>query len=78
MEIVTSFIPLNLPPDVCDEMRQELALGVLLGEFDITRLADALPICRQRINKNEAKPFNHIYIDHPVSGTTLNRFDIAG
>jgi hypothetical protein len=77
LDQVRAVVPSNLPEDLREDVIQELALAALRGQVEPLAMSTAVPQALRRVRSLMAKPFNHVYLDHPLPGTDL-RPDVAG
>jgi hypothetical protein len=66
--VVDKAIPKNLPYDVKEDVRQELLVGALHGDFDVRDIKQVVPLYTRKINNLSANKFAHVFLDHPAPG----------
>jgi hypothetical protein len=66
---VQAIVQQKLPPDMCEDVQQELIVAALEGEIDLSNITAQLPTYRRRINRLSSHTRRFISIDATVPGT---------
>jgi hypothetical protein len=67
--MVRAVIPNNLSGDVRDDLRQELELAALEGDFDLSDLAVMVPFYLRKIYRLSANRFKFVSLSSIIPGT---------
>jgi hypothetical protein len=67
LDIINRVLPYSLPNR--EDVAQELALGAISGEFDLSDLPRMVPFYRRKINRLSANPFRFVSISQPIPDT---------
>ena len=70
MEMILRAIPKSLPDDLRADIAQEMAVGALDGDFDLSDLGKYVAFYRRKIYRLSANRFKFISIDSVIPGTT--------
>jgi len=68
--MVNAVVPSYLSADVKDDLRQEMTLAALEGDFDLSDLARMVPYYQRRIYRLSANRFKFVSLSSVIPGTT--------
>jgi hypothetical protein len=69
LEEIKRAMSTSLPPDVREEVTQELALAALDGELDLSNIKSAVPFYRRKVSRQMADRFKFVSLDQIILGT---------
>jgi hypothetical protein len=75
LEMIRAALPAHWSPDFRDDVAQEMVLGALTGEFDLSDLAEHVTTYRRRIYRLGGMTKRFLPIDAPIPGA--NRLTYA-
>jgi transposase-like protein len=59
----------NVPPDLREEIMQEMMLAALDGRFDLSDIKSMIPFYRRKVMRQTADRFRFVSLDQPIPNT---------
>lgn len=69
LDLIRGNVPEGLPPDIREEVTQEIALAALLGELDLSDLPAAGVCFRRKVYARQMTRWRFVPLDAPIPGT---------
>jgi hypothetical protein len=69
LPLITGKVPKELPPEVREEMIQELAVAVLAGEFELSQLDEMVTRFRRKVYRESLTGFAYVSLDAGIPNT---------
>jgi ribosomal protein L37AE/L43A len=69
LPLIAAKVPRELPPEVREEMIQELAVGVLVGEFELSQLDEMVTQYRRKVYRQSLTGFGYVSLDAVIPNT---------